>query len=86
MAAGATLRRFAGLKTEPRHDVLETDTAICDELDEIERRRRAADFAYRQSSNPGGETLEERAGRLALTALCLSGGGIRSAAFCLGVL
>src|SRR5690242_9816917 len=66
--------------------VLEADAAVCDELDEIERRRKNAHFEYRPSTNPEGETLAERASRLELTALCLSGGGIRSAAFSLGVL
>jgi hypothetical protein len=38
-------------------------------------------------SMAGDETaLRQRAGELGLSALCLSGGGIRSAAFCLGVL
>ena len=39
-----------------------------------------------KSADACGETLEQRAIRLNLTALCLSGGGIRSAAFSLGVL
>lgn len=86
MGVSDRVRRYAGIKTEPRHDILETETAICDELDEIERRRGEAGIKCSPSNNPCGENLNERAGRLGLTALCLSGGGIRSAAFCLGVL
>jgi hypothetical protein len=66
-------------------DVLGTREALCQELDEIERRRN------RRSGTPrivhdDFESREQRARRLQLSALCLSGGGIRSAAFCLGVL
>jgi Patatin-like phospholipase len=70
----------------PRSDIVEAEVALCDELDEIERRRQNAGVGYDGPGNPCGETLAERASRLGLTALCLSGGGIRSAAFSLGVL
>jgi hypothetical protein len=87
MALSTTIRRCPGLPVEEtRTNILETEAAVCDELDEIERRRKAARFSYDRSTNPCGETLEQRAQRLKLTALCLSGGGIRSAAFSLGVL
>ncbi len=86
-ALGATIRRWAGLSVDdPRYDILETDAAIWEELSEIERRRRLAGFQYNNSPEQQGETLDQRAKRLNLTAVCLSGGGIRSAAFCLGVL
>jgi hypothetical protein len=62
-------------------DVLATQGALCQELDEIERRRSNAPGAVHDDF----ETREQRAQRLGLSALCLSGGGIRSAAFCLGV-
>jgi hypothetical protein len=66
--------------------VLGTCDALCQELDEIERRRRCrADHKARQRRDDL-ETHEQRARRLELAGLCLSGGGIRSAAFCLGVL
>ena len=66
-------------------DILGTQDMLCRELDEIERRR------ARRSSAPAPvhddfEMPQQRAQRLDLSALCLSGGGIRSAAFCLGVL
>ena len=66
-------------------DILGTQDMLCRELDEIERRR------ARRSSAPAPvhddfEMPQQRAQRLDLNALCLSGGGIRSAAFCLGVL
>jgi Patatin-like phospholipase len=87
MAIKTTIRRLLGLRVRvTRPDILETATALGEELDEIERRRTAAGFGYNQLANAGGETPEHRALRLNLTALCLSGGGIRSAAFSLGVL
>jgi hypothetical protein len=87
MALNTTIRRWLGLPVEERQpDILETEAAIREELDEIERRRTAAEFSYDQSTNASGETVEKRAMRLNLTALCLSGGGVRSAAFSLGVL
>jgi hypothetical protein len=47
----------------------------------------ADEFAHvRGISSPNPDTVYDDALRLRLSALCLSGGGIRSAAFCLGVL
>ena len=69
---------------KPSDDIVGADVALDNELDEIERRRRAAGVA--ETGAAAGETRLQRAERLRLTALCLSGGGIRSAAFCLGVL
>jgi len=65
--------------------ILDTEEALRLELHEIERRRTAAGVAALAAAG-GPETLPERAARLRLTALCVSGGGIRSTAFCLGVL
>lgn len=65
--------------------ILDTDEALRLELREIERRRRAAGVPV-QGAAAGPESPLARASRLRLTALCLSGGGIRSAAFCLGIL
>jgi len=65
-------------------NVLDTDSMLSAELDEIERRRAAAGEPPAPSTP--GERLEQRQARLGLTALCLSGGGIRSASFCLGVI
>jgi Patatin-like phospholipase len=67
-------------------DILGIRGALCQELDEIDRRRQ-----HRPGGAGGGycddlETHEQRAGRLSLSALCLSGGGLRGAAFCLGAL
>lgn len=66
-------------------DILDTEEVLCREFAEIERRRGGHNAA------PGGpdilgESAAAHAQRLELTALCLSGGGIRSAAFCLGVI
>ncbi len=66
--------------------VLGTCDVLCQELDEIERRRRRRADATADRKLDDLETHEQRARCLSLTALCLSGGGIRSAAFCLGVL
>jgi len=66
--------------------VLDTDTVLSAELDEIERRRAASGEPAAQPAARASESLEQRQARLGLTALCLSGGGIRSASFCLGVL
>ncbi len=86
-ALSATIRRCAGLSVDdPRYDIFETDAAIWEELSEIERRRQLAGFQYNDLPEQQSETLDQRAKRLNLTAVCLSGGGIRSAAFCLGVL
>ena len=65
--------------------ILSTHDALCQELDEIERRR-ARRVGGTHHPSDDFETLQQRAQRLNLSALCLSGGGIRSAAFCLGVL
>jgi hypothetical protein len=70
----------------PRPDVLRTEDAFHEELYEIESRRRHSGAPPAPPGNPVGETCTQRATRLRLTALCLSGGGIRSAAFCLGVI
>ena len=66
-------------------DILGTQEVLCQELDQIEERRRRRCGAP-QSEPDDGADPETRAQRLKLNALCLSGGGIRSAAFCLGVL
>jgi hypothetical protein len=66
-------------------DILSTQEALCQELDEIERRR-ARRVGAAHAAQDDFETQQQRADRLNLSALCLSGGGIRSAAFCLGVL
>ena len=67
-------------------DILGTQDMLCQELDEIERRRAPS----LQCSCPTCTTISRRRSSarsaLDLSALCLSGGGIRSAAFCLGVL
>ena len=68
----------------PDGGVVASDDALDNELLEIERRRRAAGMA--ETEVAAGESWLQRSERLRLTALCLSGGGIRSAAFCLGVL
>jgi hypothetical protein len=87
MVIKATIRRLLGLRVRtPRPDILETAAALSEELNEIERRRAAAGLGNNQSAYASGETPEHRAIGLNLTALCLSGGGIRSAAFSLGVL
>jgi hypothetical protein len=65
-------------------DILHTENALREELVEIERRRGGQ--TTDPAGDPGEETFVNRSSRLRLTALCLSGGGIRSAAFCLGVL
>jgi hypothetical protein len=81
------IRRYAGESADgPRQDILQTEGVVREELDEIERRRPGTGFQDSSSTDARSETLDERATRLQLTALCLSGGGIRSAAFCLGVL
>jgi hypothetical protein len=67
-------------------DILGTQDMLCQELDEIESRRRRRAGTNATSVDDDLETHEQRAQRLQLSALCLSGGGIRSAAFCLGVL
>ena len=67
-------------------DILGTQEVLCQELDEIERRRGRRIGASITLSHDDLETHRQRAQRLQLSALCLSGGGIRSAAFCLGVL
>jgi len=69
-----------------KDEIVETEVALCNELDEVERRRQNAGVLDNPPGSALGETLAERAFRLGLTALCLSGGGIRSAAFSLGVL
>lgn len=69
----------------PDPGVVTAQEALCHELDEIERRRSRRSAAARSASDDF-ETREQRAQRLRLSALCLSGGGIRSASFCLGVL
>ena len=66
-------------------DILGTQKMLCQELDRIEERRRRRCGAPQSEPDDGAEP-ETRAQRLKLNALCLSGGGIRSAAFCLGVL
>ncbi len=66
--------------------VLSTEDALSRELDEIESRRRGAGAEVPAASDRAGKGFDGRAERLKLTALCLSGGGIRSAAFCLGTL
>ncbi len=66
-------------------DILGTQKMLCQELDQIEERRRRRCGAP-QSEPDDGADPETRARRLKLNALCLSGGGIRSAAFCLGLL
>jgi hypothetical protein len=66
--------------------ILGTSDILCQELDEIERRRRSRSGRHDARPQDDLETREERCQRLGLSALCLSGGGIRSAAFCLGVL
>jgi hypothetical protein len=77
----------AGAKPRRLHPpILDTDSAICDEFAEIERRRLKAGAAVAPCTDPVGETVAVRARRLELTALCLSGGGVRSASFCLGVM
>ncbi|MDR3532152.1 MAG: patatin-like phospholipase family protein [Rhodopila sp.] len=64
----------------------DTEHTLRDELTEIERRRAYAEARSLPPPEPENETYEQRAQRLEPTALCLSGGGIRSAAFSLGVL
>jgi len=66
--------------------ILGTSDVLCQELDEIERRRRRRADIPDDRKPDDLETHEQRARSLKLAALCLSGGGIRSAAFCLGVL
>jgi hypothetical protein len=66
--------------------ILGTEDVLCQELDEIERRRERRPDPHAERVHDDLETHDQRAQRLNLSALCLSGGGIRSAAFCLGVL
>ena len=66
-------------QTVAEGSVLTGTEALLEELDEIERRRGT-------TAPTTAGTHEERTQRLGLSALCLSGGGIRSAAFCLGAL
>lgn len=63
--------------------VVGTEAALRHELDHIEDRRTAADPDYRRVPPAA---VNERASSMQLSALCLSGGGIRSAAFCLGAI
>jgi hypothetical protein len=67
-------------------DILRTSTVLCEELNVIEQRRRRRGCASADCAHDDLETHSERARRMQLSALCLSGGGIRSAAFCLGAL
>ena len=68
-------------------NILGTQDMLCQELREIEIRRQRRDGASSQRPMlDNHETPEQSARHLKLSALCLSGGGIRSAAFCLGVL
>jgi hypothetical protein len=67
-------------------DILRTEAVLCDELDVIEQRRQHRRWAAASGVRDTLETHSERTRRLRLAGLCLSGGGIRSAAFCLGVL
>ena len=75
------LQRVVDLRPHPgpRPDVQDTESMLRDQLAEIEFRR-DPDRQLR------GETAAAAATRLEPTDLSLSGGGIRSAAFCLGVL
>ena len=76
----ARLRRllpFGAYPISERADVLGTEAMLLEELEAVGQRRSAG------GAPVGGAAA--RADQLALTALCLSGGGIRSAAFCLGV-
>src|ERR1700759_3418399 len=66
--------------------ILGTEGVLCQELDEIERRRERRPDPHAERVHDDLETHDQRAPRLKLSALCLSRGGIRSAAFCLGVL
>jgi predicted acylesterase/phospholipase RssA len=66
--------------------ILGTEHVLCQELDEIERRRQRRPGPHARLVPDDLETHGQRAQRLNHSALCLSGGGIRSAAFCLGVL
>ncbi len=66
--------------------ILDTEAALAEELGEIERRRRAAGVRTPGAADPSGENVYRRARCMRLTALCLSGGGVRGASFCLGVL
>src|ERR1700722_14107356 len=66
--------------------ILGTEDVLCQELDEIERRRERRPGPHAERVHDDLETHDQHAQRLNLSALCLSGGGIRSAAFCLGVL
>jgi predicted acylesterase/phospholipase RssA len=66
---------------------MDFETALGEELAEIEHRRGdPAAVAALPPDAQAGDTQVKRAARLKLSALCLSGGGIRSAAFGLGVL
>lgn len=63
-----------------------TDEVLHKEFDEISARRNRADVAWEAPPNSAQADVATRANDLKLTALCLSGGGVRSAAFCLGIL
>ena len=67
-------------------DILGTQDVLCEELDEIERRRRRRGCVTAARRIAISRRTASARGRMQLSALCLSGGGIRSAAFCLGVL
>ena len=74
----ARLLPFGAYPDSDRADTSGTDAMLLEELGAVAQRRGDAEA-------PGDGAIAERADRLRLTALCLSGGGIRSAAFCLGV-
>ncbi len=77
----ARLRRllpFGAYPNSERADTAGTDAMLLEEFGAIAQRRGAGEAS-------GGGAAADCADRLGLTALCLSGGGIRSAAFCLGV-
>ncbi len=69
---------FGAYPISRRADIYETEAMLLEELAAIQQRRMATDAVQ-------GGTAAAQADQLGLTALCLSGGGIRSAAFCLGV-
>jgi hypothetical protein len=67
-------------------DATRVESVIAAELEQIARRRHAHDLGEPGGEQDGSATVYEKAGNQDLVGLALSGGGIRSATFCLGVL
>lgn len=69
-----------------KSEVLSTQDMLYQELQEVVTRRGRRSGVTTDHALDQSKTYEQVAKDLKLSALCMSGGGIRSAAFCLGVL